>query len=331
MNESIFRRSAWRNTWFAPLAWILVFAAPCALAQDYPTREIRALCNYAPGSGADIIVRFYSDRLSKLAGRPVLVENRVGANGAIASEALARSKPDGYTIMITPASSTIVSAPYLFKNLPFDSAKDFTAITTIASLSFVFLVDAAGPIKSMDELVAHLRAKPTQGFYGATSNAGVIAAELFKAKAGLKTGYVPYKLNPQALTDVLSGQLDFIAFDATWGLGQAKGGKLRILAATAAKRSTALPDVPTLTELGYGGIDVAPWWGVVVAVGTPKPIVDKLSVWFNQITAAEDTRQFLSNAAFDPFPGSPEQMQSLMKTDAERWKRYVEVAKIEPQ
>jgi tripartite-type tricarboxylate transporter receptor subunit TctC len=192
-------------------------------------------------------------------------------------------------------------------------------------------VDAAGPIKSIGELVAHLKAKPTPSFYGATSNTGVIAAELFKTAAGVKATYVPYKQNAQALTDLLSGQLDFISFDATWGVVQAKGGKLRILAATSAKRSAALPDVPTLTELGHGGTDVSPWWGVVVAAGTPKPIVDKLAGWFNQITAAEDTKQFLANSAFDPFPGAPEQMQALMKSDAERWKRYVELAKIEPQ
>jgi len=312
-------------------AAFFALAAPFAPAQEYPAREIRSLCNYAPGSGADLIVRFYSDRLSKLAGRPVIVENRVGANGMIATDALAKSKPDGYTIMMTPASSTIAAAPYLFKNLPFDTTKDFSAVATIASLSFVILVDAAGPIRSIGGLVAHLKAKPTPSFYGATSNTGVIAAELFKTAAGVKATYVPYKQNAQALTDLLSGQLDFISFDATWGVVQAKGGKLRILAATSAKRSAALPDVPTLTELGHGGTDVSPWWGVVVAAGTPKPIVDKLAGWFNQITAAEDTKQFLANSAFDPFPGAPEQMQALMKSDAERWKRYVELAKIEPQ
>ena len=305
--------------------------AQIAHAQDYPAREIRSLCNFGPGSGADIIVRFYSDRLSKLSGKPVIVENKPGANGALATDALAKSKPDGYTILITPASSTIASAPYMFKSLPFDTEKDFTAVTTIASLSFVILVDAAKPVKSIDELVAYLKSKPNHGFYGTPSNTGVIAAELFKANAGLTTTYIAYKLNTQALTDLLLGQVDFLSYDATWAAGQAKGGKIRILAATAAKRSVALPDVPTLTELGYGGNDVSPWWGVVVPAGTPKPIVDKLAGWFNQITTAEDTRQFLANAAFDPFPGSPEQMQTLLKTDAVRWKRYVELAKIEPQ
>jgi tripartite-type tricarboxylate transporter receptor subunit TctC len=312
-------------------AAVLVLVAPLAAAQDYPAHDIRSLCNYAPGSGADIIVRFYSDRLAKLAGKPVIVENKVGAQGALATDALAKSKPDGYTILITPASSTIASAPYLFKSLPFDAERDFAAVTTVASLSFVIMVDAAKPLNSIDELIAQLKAKPDNGFYGTTNNTGVIAAELFKTKLGLKTTYVPYKQNAQALTDLLLGQLDFLTFDATWAASQVKGGKIRVLAATATKRSVALPDVPTLTELGYGGNDVSPWWGVVVAAGTPRPIVEKLAAWFNQITAAEDTKQFLANSAFDPFPGSPDQMQALLKSDAVRWKRYVELAKIEPQ
>jgi tripartite-type tricarboxylate transporter receptor subunit TctC len=313
------------------LCCALALAAPLAAAQDYPAREIRSICNYAPGSGADIIVRYYSDKLARLAGKPVVVENKVGANGALATDAVAKARPDGYTILITPASSTIAAAPYLFKSLPFDPTRDFAAVTTIASLSFVIMVDSAKPIRTVDELVASLKAKANNGFYGATSNTGVIAAELFKQKAGLKTTYVPYKVNPQALTDLLSGQLDFISFDATWALGQAKGGRVRILAATSAKRSSALPDVPTLAETGYGGGDVAPWWGVVVPAGTPKAVVDKLAGWFNEITAQADTREFLARAAFDPMPGSPEQMQALLKSDAARWEQYVKLAKIEPQ
>jgi len=310
---------------------MLCFAASAATAQEYPARDIRSICNFAPGSGADIIVRYYSDKLSRLAGKPVIVENKPGAAGAIATADLARSRPDGYSIMITPASSTIAAAPHMFRSLPFDAGKDFTAVTTIASLSFVLMVDAAKPIKSVDELVAYLKTRPNQGFYGTSNNTGVIAAELFKQAAGLKTTYAPYKQNTQALTDLLQGTLDFLSYDATWAAGQAKGGRVRVLAATAAKRSVAFPDVPTLAELGYGKNDVTPWWGVVVPAGTPKPIVDKLAGWFNPITAEKDTQTFLARAAFDPFPGSPEQMAGLLKTDAARWKSYVELAKIEPQ
>ena len=312
-------------------ALVLAAFVSAAAAQDYPAREIRSICNFAPGSGADIIVRFYSEKLSKLAGKPVIVENKPGANGAIATADLARAKPDGYSLMITPASSTIAAAPYLFKNLPFDSTKDFAAVTSIASLSFVLLVDASKPIKSVDDLVKHLKTRPSDGFYGTSNNTGVIAAELFKQAAGLKTTYAPYKQNTQALTDLLQGTVDFLSYDATWAAGQAKGGRVRVLAATAAKRSVAFPDVPTLGELGYGKNDVTPWWGVVVPAGTPKPIVDRLAGWFNQITNEKDTQQFLARAAFDPFPGSPEQMSALLKTDAARWKGYVELANIEPQ
>jgi tripartite-type tricarboxylate transporter receptor subunit TctC len=313
------------------LAALSFFLVQSAAGQDYPAREIHALCNYGPGSGADVIVRFYSDRLSRLAGKPVIVENRVGANGLIATDALAKSRPDGYTLLITPAASTIAAAPYVFKHLPFDTAKDFQAVTTLATVQFVLLVDAARPIHSIPELVAHLKQRPGEGFYGAQSNSGVISAEIFKAKAGLKTTYTPYKANAQALTDLLQGNVDFLAYDATWAAGQAKGGKVRILASAAAQRSNTLPAVPTLDELGYGGGDVSPWWGVVVPAGTPRAIVDKLAGWFNTITNAEDTKQFLFNQAFDPLPGSPDEMQALLKTAAVRWKSYAELAKITPQ
>jgi len=159
----------------------------------------------------------------------------------------------------------------------------------------------------------------------------VSVACLFNQAAGLETTYALYYQNTQALADLLQGTLDFLSYDATWAAGQAKGCRVRVLAATAAKRSVAFPDVPTLAELGYGKNDVTPWWGVVVPAGTPKPIVDKLAGWFNQITAEKDTQTFLARAAFDPFPGSPEQMAELLKTDAARWKSYVELAKIEPQ
>jgi tripartite-type tricarboxylate transporter receptor subunit TctC len=313
------------------IAAIVAAFSSAVPAQEFPSREIRSICNFAPGSGADILVRFYSDKLAKLAGKPVIVENKPGANGAIATGDLARSKPDGHSIMITPASSTIAAAPYLFKNLPFETTKDFQAVSTIATLSFVLLVDASKPIKNVQELIAHLKTRPNDGFYGTSNNTGVIAAELFKQAAGVKTTYAPYKQNTQALTDLLQGTVDFLSYDATWAAGQVKGGRVRVIAATAAKRSVAFPDVPTLTELGFGKNDVTPWWGVVVPAGTPRPVVERLAGWFNQITNEDDTKQFLARTAFDPFPGSPDQMSDLLKKDAARWKGYVELAKIEPQ
>ena len=317
---------------FAALAALALCAwLQGAAAQDYPAREIRAVCNYAAGSGADLIVRFYSDQLSRLAGKPVIVENKPGAQGMVANEFVARSRPDGLTILITPVSSTVNLAPSLFRQLSYDPQKDFAAVTTIATVSFTLAVDAKRPINNIQELVAHLKAQPKQGFYGAQSNAGVISGELFKSMAGLDTTYVPYKVNPNALADLLAGQLDFIAFDSTWTLAQQKNGFVRILAVTTVKRSAALPEVPTMQEAGFKDYDMTPWWGVLVPAGTPRAVIDKLAGWFNQITNSEEGRQFLARAAFDPFPGTPESAARLLNADFERWARYARMAKIEPQ
>jgi tripartite-type tricarboxylate transporter receptor subunit TctC len=306
----------------------MVLAASAAGAQEYPAREIRSICNFAPGSGADIIVRYYSEQLAKLAGKPVVVENKPGAQGSIASAFVAKSAPDGYTIHITPASSTLAAAPHIFKQLPFDPIKDFASVTTINSLTFVVAVDASKPFRSISDLVSHLKSKPGHGFYGTQSNSGLIAAELLKANTGLDTVYVPFKVTGDAFTNLLSGQIDFMSVDSTWAKSQPK---VRILAVTAAKRSSTMPEIPTLAEAGVPGVDVAPWWGVVVPAGTPRPIIDRLADWFNQITASDETRQFLARAALDPFPGSPEQMAGLLKSEVERWGGFVKLAKIQPQ
>jgi len=307
----------------------LLLAVPVlASAQEYPSREIRSICNFAPGSGADIIVRYYSDQLAKLAGKPVVVENRPGAQGALASGLVAKSPPDGYTIHITPASSTLATAPHIWKQLPYDPLKDFAPVTTLLSLSFVVAVDAARNLNSVQDLIASLKSKPGHGFYGTQSNTGQVAAELFKDKAGLQTTYVNFKVTGDAFTNLLSGQIDFMSVDATWAKGQSR---VRILAQTAAKRSGSLPDVPTLAEAGLPGIDISPWWGVVVPAGTPRPVIDRLAGWFNQISATPETKQFLARAALDPMPGTPESMAALLRTEVERWGGYVKLAKIQPQ
>jgi len=309
----------------------LGIASPC-FSQDYPAREIRSICNFAPGSGADIIVRYYSDRLAKLAGKAVVVENKPGAQGLLATDFVAKSKPDGYTIMITPASSTLATAPHIFKQIPFDPLRDFASVTTINTLAFVIAIDAAKPIHTLPELVASLKSKPRHGLYGTGSNTGQVAAELFKTKLGLQSTYVPYKASTQALTSLLQGDVDFLSYDATWAATQAEPkGRLRILAVTSAKRSGTLPGVPTLAELGLKDFDITPWWGVVVPAGTPRPVIEKLAGWFNQITNGDDTRTFLARAALDAFPGTPESMSALLKADMERWAGYVRLAKIEPQ
>jgi tripartite-type tricarboxylate transporter receptor subunit TctC len=312
---------------FVPVALLPLPAS----AQDYPTREIRSICNFAAGSGADILVRYYSDRLAKLAGKPVLVENKVGVQGNIATEHVARSKPDGYTIMITPASSTLAAAQHLFRQLSFDPIRDFTPVTTLAKLSFAIAIDSKRPIRTIAELTEYLKKKPDHGHYATGSNTGLVAAELYKEMSGLRSTYVPYKAAPSALTDLLGGEVDFISYDVTFLMAQARAGRVRLLALTSATRLSMLPEVPTMVESGFAGFDLTPWFGVVVPAGTPKPVVDKLAAWFNQISVSEETRKFLENVATDPFPGTSESMAALIKAESENWGKYVRLAKIEPQ
>ena len=253
-----------------------VGSAPPAHAQGYPVKEITAVCPFAAGTGADITVRYFSAKLSEVLGKPVIVLNKAGATGNIASETVAKAKPDGYTISITPASSTMAAAPYLYKKLPFDPIKDFTPVTTLASLPFVLIVDAKKPIHSVADLVKHLKTRDG-GFYGGSNNTGIVAAELFKDATKIDAKRVAYKNIADSVNDMINGHTDFTFTDATWVVEQAKAGRIRAIAVTSAKRSSVLPDVPTLAEAGYPGIELTPWWGVFLPAGTPQPIVDKLA------------------------------------------------------
>lgn len=304
-------------------------AAAPLFAQEYPVREIHSICNFTAGSGADILVRYYSAKLAALAGKAVIVENRPGAQGLVATDFVAKAKPDGYTIMLTPASSTLATAPHIFKHVPFDPQKDLAPVTTVVlGPAFTIAVDAAKPYRTVDDLVKALKTKESNGFYGTQSNSGQVTGELFKQMAGLNTTYVPFKATTDGLTAVLAGEVDFLTVDATWA-STMHPHKIRILAVTTAKRSATLPDIPTMQEQGFKDFDITPWWGVVVPAGTPRPMIDKLAAWFNQINTLPETKEFLARSVVEVFPGTPESMAALLKTETERWGKFVALAKIE--
>jgi tripartite-type tricarboxylate transporter receptor subunit TctC len=307
----------------------LLLTSP-AHAQDYPTRDITTVCPFAAGTGADITVRYFSAKLSDVLGKPVIVLNKAGATGNIASETVAKAKPDGYTISITPASSTMAAAPHLYKKLPFDPVKDFTPVTTLASLSFVLIVDARKPIHSVADLIAHLKARDG-GFYGGSNNTGIVAAELFKDAIGIDAKRVAYKNIADSVNDMIAGHTDFTFTDATWVVEQAKAGRIRALAVTSARRSSVLPDVPTLAEAGFPGIELEPWWGVFLPAGAPQPVVTKLASAFDRILAMPETTEFLTRFANEPFPGTPDSLRDLLAKEIKRWGELVKLAKIEPQ
>jgi tripartite-type tricarboxylate transporter receptor subunit TctC len=321
-----------RHRWLLTALALVALAAAPARAQDYPAKDIRAICNFPAGSGADVFVRYFSDKLQALAGKPVIVENKGGAFGNIGTEAAAKSKPDGYTILIAPGSSTMAAASHTFKKLPFDPVKDFIPVTTLARLGFVIAVDGKSPVKSMAELTALLKEKKDKATYGVSANTGLVTAELYKKVAGVEAIKAQYRTMGNVMNDLAAGSLDFVSGDPVWAVEQAKAGRIRVLAVTSGVRMSALADVPTMTEAGYPQFgELIAWWAVFVPAGTPQPIVVKLEAWFNQIAASAETKKFLNNLGSDPFPGDAKMLAALLASDIQKWGDYVKLANIAPQ
>jgi tripartite-type tricarboxylate transporter receptor subunit TctC len=316
------------------IAWValglaLAGAAP-ALADDYPEHELHSIVNFQAGSPMDILTRWYGARLSELAGKPVIVENKLGAQGAIATDYVARAKPDGYTFMITPASSTLAEAAFIFKRLGFDPVKHFDPVMLMAKSGLVVVVDAKNPVNTIAELTEALRKKPGNGAYGALANTGIVAAELYKAKTKLLTNQVFYKGIYENLLDLYGGQIDFATLDPAAVLEPIRAGKLKALAVTSATRLGALPDVPTMQESGFANYDLTPWVGLVVPAGTPPPIIDKLAAWHRQINTTDDAKKALRAFGIDPLEGDAAAMAALLQRDIARWAQFVKLAKIAP-
>jgi tripartite-type tricarboxylate transporter receptor subunit TctC len=327
------RRALIRFASAAAVLGIVPSGVAHAQAADYPAagRFITAVCMFAPGSGADIFVRFYARKLQELAGQTVVVENRAGMAGNIATEYVARSKPDGYTILIAPASSILVAGPFLYKKLNYDPIKDFTSVTTLAKLPFVLVVAPDAGVNSVAELVARLKEKPDNGFYGAGSTVGLIASELFKANFKLKTTEVKYKVGLDALNDLIAHHLDFVFIDPVSIKEMVAAGRLKALAITSAQSIAALPGLPGAAEVGIRNMDLISWWSVHVPAKTPQPIADKLTIWFNQIAASDDAKKFLSNLGADPLLGSAQLVDQMIAKETQEWIEYVKIANIEPQ
>ena len=300
-------------------------------AQDYPAREFHSVVNFGPGSGMDITIRYYAQKLTEITGKPAIVENKSGATGNIATEYVARSKPDGYTFMITPASSTLAAASAIFKKLPFDPLKDLQPVMLMHKLGFVFIVDARTPIKTVADLTEYLKKKPGNGAYGTGANTGIVAAELYKVRAGLDTNQVVYKGVYDNMNDLLGGQIDYATFDPTSAFEPVRTGKISSYRCVVGYSPGSYPDVPTMAESGYPGYDLTPWLGLVVPAGTPKAIVDKLAAWHRQIDAMPETKKAMAQFGYDPLPGDADAMTALLKKDIAEWAEYVKIAKIQPQ
>lgn len=305
-----------------------LFPAP-ALAQQYPSQDIHFVCAFPGGSGSDTIVRYVAEKIRLLTGRTILVENRFGAAGNVAAEHVVRSKPDGYTILVH-AASALAANMYLFRKPPVDVAKDITVAATINRQPFMMVVDAKKPWKTVAEATEFLKQKGDKATYATSASNGTVMGEIYKQKTGVKAVEVIFRVGVDSLNDLLSGSIDYGMYDPVFSMSQAREGRVRMLAVSTAQRMSAVPDLPTMTEVGVP-MDLMGWFAAMVPVATPKPIVNQINAWFKTVIAADDAKVFLNKFGGDPWVATPEEAQARLLKDAKDWGDYVRVAKIEPQ
>jgi len=310
------------------LAAVLAFT-PAARAQ-YPAQDIHVICAFPAGSGADVLVRYFAEKLRQKAGKTVLVENKTGAAGNISAEYTARSKPDGYTVYIHAGSSTAANY-WLFKKPPIDPSKDLQVVATLNQQPFMVVVAKSAPYQNLKELTTAMKAKGEKASYAQSNTTGKVMGELYKTATGVKAVEVPYRTANDSLNDFASGTIDYGMSDPVFALVQEREGRLRNLAVSTGKRMKAVPNLPTMTEEGVSGIELFGWFAAMVPKATPRPIQEQLNKWFNEIEAMDETREYLAKFGGDPWITTIEEGQAQLVKDQKDWEGYVKAARIEPQ
>ena len=310
---------------------LAIAAAPIgALAQDYPGQDIRFICGFPAGSGADVLVRYFGEKVRPFANRTIIVENKAGAAGNIAAVYTARAKPDGHTVYVH-AASAIAANMHLFKAPPIDAAKDLQVAAGVNKQPFMVMVPASSPYKTLADLTGAMKQKGEKASYAQSNTSGKVMGELYKQATGIQAVEVPYRTANDSLNDFASGRLDYGMMDPVFALSQARAGRLRMLAVSTPQRMQAVPDLPTMAEAGVPGVELLTWFAAMVPSATPRPIIDKLNAWFNQVLAAEETKAFLNSFGGDPFITTPEDGQALFRQHVKDWEGFVRTARIEPQ
>jgi tripartite-type tricarboxylate transporter receptor subunit TctC len=316
-----------RRTLVASIA-LMPFVEPAA-AVDWPQRPVRIIFPYAAGSTGDATARLFARWLGDALGQPFIVENRVAANGIVGTEAVARSAPDGYTLLwaVTPQ---IAISPAMAK-VPYDPIKDFVPISAISTNRFALIVNAKMPVQTVAEFVAYVRARPYDFTYaeGGAGSITHLAMVLFLNRAGLTATNVSYKGTAPALTDVVAGHLPAMFSLFGDGLSQMESGFVRMLAVSSAQRSAQAPNVPTIAEAGFPGFAITSWWGLLAPAGTPKPIVDRIAAEIAQATKDPKIVKQLTNFGVDPVGSSPAEFAAMISSDIALWADAVKLAGLQ--
>jgi len=313
------------------LLFALAICCAQASAQAYPTKPVRFVAGFPAGGPSDIVTRAVAKRMSELLGQPVVVENRSGAGGHIAVEAVAKAPPDGYTLLL--AGSFVTIGPSLNPKLPYDPVRDLAPIGLIARNQYLLVVHPAVPAKNAKELIALARSRPGKLNYG-SSGVGApphLATELLKTMARIDAVHVPYKGATPAIADLIGGHIDFYVGGISGLIPHARSGKLRALAVTGARRSSELPDVPTIAEAAIPGYDISTWFGVVAPAETPKDIVSRLNATVVKIIGEKDTQTYLVAQGLEPATSTPEELARIIKDEIPKFARIVKAAGIKPE
>ncbi|HXM81851.1 MAG TPA: tripartite tricarboxylate transporter substrate binding protein [Burkholderiales bacterium] len=307
-----------------------IAAAPSVHAQAYPTKPVRLIVPYPAGGATDFFARTVFTKMSESLGQPVVVENRPGAGTAIGASEVARSAPDGYTLLLGDAG-TYAFNPTLYKKLTYDPVKDFAPVSLTGRFALILAVNpSAMQASSVKEFVEAAKRSPGKIDYGAPGPGSPIhlAMELFKQRAGIVMTPIPYKGGADAMTDLIGGRISTMFLDIASGLPQIKGGKVRALAVASDKRVAALPELPTIGESGYPGFEAWAWQGFVAPVGTPRPVVMKLNAEFAKVMADPTIKQRLSESGFQPQTSTPEEFAAYMKSEIAKWAKVIRDSSI---
>jgi tripartite-type tricarboxylate transporter receptor subunit TctC len=309
----------------------LAAAASGAIAQAYPTKPVRIVVPFGPGGVADISARAVAQKMGESMGQQVVVENKPSAGGILASETVAKADPDGYTLLFITNGNSVSES--LFRKLPYNSVKDFAPVSTVGFFDFVFVVKNDSDIKSMQDLLARMRANPGKVNI-ATINPGSgqhLSAELFKSMANVDAQIITYKSTPEVLTAVISGQVHVGLDIVAPVMAQVKGGALRMIAVSSKSRSPILPDVPTVAESGVPGYESESWNGVAAPVKTPPAILERLNKEVRAAVASPDVKKRLQDLGIDARAGTPEQLRERLVADIAKWGAVIEKANIPRQ
>jgi len=298
--------------------------------QTYPSKPITLIVPFGPGSATDTITRIIAQHLGYAFSQSIVIENKPGANGAIAAAYVARAAPDGYTLLMS-TNSPHSAAPSLNKTIAYDPVKDFTPVARVGSFTLMLVLNPHVPARSIPELIAYAKANPGKLSFASGNSSGVVAGETLKAWAGINLVHVPYRSTPPALNDVLGGRVSMMFVDLTSGLPHVQANALRALAVTRMQRSTLFPELPSLHEAGVANFDMDSWMAVFAPANTPPEIVTRLNAELRKIVDDREIRARIAAVGFEAFSSTPEELGDFVKVQLVKWTKMIKDAGIEPE